>query len=102
MTDPPSNIRAHQADQVLELAWEDGRVDHLPYRYIRGECTCATCKDEWTHERIIDPASIRAGLQLEGMELIGYYAVRLVWNDGHSSGLFSWDILRRLADDAPP
>ena len=35
------------------------------------------------------------------MEGIGSYAVRLVWNDGHSSGLFTWETLRRLADEAP-
>ncbi len=51
--------------------------------------------------RILDPSTIRADLKLEGMEPIGGYAVRLVWNDGHSSGLFSWENLRRLADEAP-
>jgi DUF971 family protein len=101
MTDPPSNIRAHQADQILELAWADDRVDRLPYRYLRGECPCATCRDEWTGDRILDPSTIRSDLKLEGMEPIGSYAVRLVWNDGHSSGLFSWENLRRLADEPP-
>ena len=35
------------------------------------------------------------------MEPIGSYAVRFVWNDGHSSGLYTWETLRRLADEAP-
>ncbi len=99
MTDPPSNIRAFSGDQILELTWEGDRVDRLPYRYLRGECPCATCRDEWSGERILDPASIRDDLKLEGMEPIGSYAVRLVWNDGHSSGLFSWEKLRKLADE---
>ena len=101
MTDPPSNIRAHQAEQVLELAWPDDRVDRLPYRYLRGECPCATCRDEWTGDRILDTSTIRQDLKLEGMEPVGSYAVRLAWNDGHSSGLFSWENLRRLAEDRP-
>jgi DUF971 family protein len=101
MVDAPSSIRAHQGDQILELAWEDDRVDLLPYQYIRAECPCATCQDEWTGERILDPSSIRPDLKLEGMEAIGTYAVRLVWNDGHSSGLYSWERLRRLGDEAP-
>ena len=100
MTDPPTNIRAHQGDQVLELTWEGGRVDRLPYRYLRGECPCASCKDEWTGDRILDPAKIRPDLKLEGMVPVGNYAVRLGWNDGHSSGLYTWENLRRLADDA--
>jgi DUF971 family protein len=94
----PTNIRAHQAEQVLELAWPDDRVDRLPYRHIRANCPCATCRDEWTGERILDPATIRPDLKLEGMEAIGNYAVRLVWSDGHSSGLYTWETLRTLAD----
>lgn len=103
MIDAPSNIRALQADQILELTWpgDSPRVDRLPYRYVRGECPCASCRDEWTGDRILDPASIRADLKLEGMEPIGSYAVRLVWNDGHSSGLFSWENLHRLGETSP-
>ena len=99
MTDPPSNIRAFSGDQTLELTWPDDRVDSLPYRYLRGECPCATCRDEWSGERILDPSSIREDIKLEGMEPIGSYAVRLVWNDGHSSGLYTWETLLRLADE---
>jgi DUF971 family protein len=103
LSEPPSNIRAHQADQLLELAWEDGFAAKTPYRKIRAECPCASCKNEWTGERILDPATIRPDLKLESMEPIGNYAVRLSWNDGHSSGLYTWDTLRTLAgDDAAP
>ncbi len=100
-SDPPTNIRAHQADQVLELTWDETRADRVPYRYLRAECPCAACKDEWTGQRTLDPATIRPDLKLEGMEAIGNYAVRLVWNDGHSSGLYSWDTLRKLGQDYP-
>ena len=98
MADAPSNIRALQADQILELTWEDGRIQRLPYHYLRGECPCAACRDEWTGERILDPTQIRADLKLEGMEAVGAYAVRLGWNDGHSSGLYTWEHLLKLSD----
>lgn len=98
MIDPPSNIRALQADQTLEVAWPDGRVDRLPYRTIRSQCPCAGCRDEWTGQRILDPASIRSDLKLIGMENIGTYAVQFAWNDGHSSGLFTWETLRSIGD----
>lgn len=101
MIDAPTNIRALQAEQVLELTWEDGRVDRLPYRLIRGECPCAVCRDEWTGARNFDPAEVREDIRLEGMEGIGSYAVRLAWNDGHSSGLYTWDALAKLAESAP-
>lgn len=98
MSQPPTNIRAIQADQVLEFTWEGGLVNRLPYHQLRGECPCASCRNEWTGERILDPSTLRADLKLEGMEGVGNYAVRLVWNDGHGSGLYTWESLQRLAD----
>lgn len=99
MSDPPSNIRAHQVDQSLELVWDESTTDRLPYRVLRGMCPCASCRDEWTGERLLDPATIRPDLKLVGMEPVGNYAVRLSWNDGHGSGLYTWDFLRELARD---
>ena len=101
MVDPPTNIRAHQADQTLELAWPDGQVDRLGYRRIRGECPCASCRDEWTGARILDPATVAADLKLEGMEPVGNYAVKFRWSDGHGSGLFTWETLRLIANPPP-
>lgn len=98
MTDVPTGIRAHQAEQVLELTWESGGVDRLAYHMLRAECPCASCRDEWTGARILDPKTIRPDLKLEGMEPVGNYAVRLAWNDGHGSGLFTWETLKRLGD----
>lgn len=96
MAEPPANIRAHQGEQVLELVWDDGVSDRLPYHLVRSQCPCASCRDEWTGERILDPATIRPDLKLEAMEPIGNYAVRFGWNDGHSSGLYTWEALRGL------
>ena len=59
-----------------------------------------SCRNEWTGERILDPATIRADLKLEGMEHMGNYAVRLAWNDGHSSGFYTWETLRHLSQSA--
>jgi DUF971 family protein len=100
MTEPPTNVRALQAEQVLEVTWPDNQVDSLPYRLLRSECPCASCRNEWTGERILDPRAIRPDLKLEGMANIGTYAIQLSWNDGHSSGLFSWEVLRRLGEES--
>jgi DUF971 family protein len=96
MSDPPTNIRALQAEQVLEVSWPEGTIDRFPYKSLRAECPCAVCRNEWTGERVLDPASIRPDLKLTGMENIGTYAVQFAWNDGHSSGIFTWESLRAL------
>lgn len=97
MSDPPTVLRAHQAEQSLELAWEGEPPRRVTYHQVRSSCPCAACKDEWTGKRILDPATIRPDLKLEGMQMVGNYAVRLGWNDGHDSGLYTWDLLRQLA-----
>jgi DUF971 family protein len=101
MSDPPSSIRGLQSAQILEVSWPEGRVDRFPYHMLRSECPCAACRDEWTGQRTFDPKSIRPDLKLEGLEHIGTYAVQLVWNDGHSSGLFTWETLRALGERPP-
>jgi DUF971 family protein len=98
MIDPPSNLRALQSEQILEVVWNDGRIDRLPYRKLRAECPCATCRDEWTGERILKPETIPPDLSLSGMSPVGTYAVQLSWSDGHSSGLYTWDSLRQFGE----
>ncbi len=98
--DPPVSIRALQSDQILELTWNEGAVTPASYRILRGECPCAVCRDEWTGARIFDANTIRDDLKIEGLEAVGSYAVRIAWSDGHSSGLYTWENLRRLADDS--
>jgi DUF971 family protein len=99
MDEPPQTIRAHQSDQVLELAWTatGGMPTRVPYRLIRGHCPCASCKDEWTGERLVDINTLPDDLKLAGMDPVGNYAVRLTWTDGHSSGLYTWALLHDLA-----
>ncbi|ODU00806.1 MAG: hypothetical protein ABS79_02765 [Planctomycetes bacterium SCN 63-9] len=101
MIEAPVNIRAHQGEQILEVVWSEDRIDRTPYRQLRAECPCASCKDEWTGARILDPSTIRADLKLDGMEMVGNYAVRLGWNDGHSSGLYTWETLSRIGSGLP-
>jgi DUF971 family protein len=97
-SDPPTNIRALQTEQVLEITWPEGIVNRLPYHQVRGECPCATCRNEWTGERMLDPASLPADLKLTGMDNIGTYAVQFAWSDGHSSGIFTWETLRAFGE----
>lgn len=101
MTEPPSNIRALQSERVLEVTWPDGQVVRFPYRFLRVECPCASCRDEWSGERIIREGAIPADLTLAAMDPVGTYAVQLAWSDGHSSGLYTWESLRQLAGQIP-
>lgn len=97
-TDPPTNIRARQSERLLELEWADGRLDRVPYRQLRGHCPCAGCVNEMTGERMVGPDAVAEDVGLAGLAPVGGYAVRIVWTDGHSTGLFSWETLRDLGE----
>ena len=93
----PRDLQANRTERILRIVWGD-REDQLGFRFLRGECQCAQCVNEWTGARILDPATVPEDISIEQMELVGAYAVRIHWSDGHQSGLYTWERLRKLSD----
>ncbi|MBW3538988.1 MAG: DUF971 domain-containing protein [Planctomycetes bacterium] len=100
MTAAPRNIRARRDEGELEIEWQDGRVDRLPFRFLRGRCPCAGCVDEFTGVRRVDVDAVPVGVQPSGVSFTGNYALRIDWNDSHNTGLYTWEYLERLGRDA--
>jgi DUF971 family protein len=96
MTTVPTDIRAVREEGVIRVSWGERHAD-FPFVFLRGKCSCAKCVDEWTGEQILDPASIPADISIEKMDLVGGYAVRIHWSDGHNSGLYTWERLSELS-----
>ncbi|MCG8583084.1 MAG: DUF971 domain-containing protein [Pirellulales bacterium] len=96
----PTDIRAETADSRLAITWNDGKSSSLPFVFLRGECQCARCVDEITGRRLLDVSTIPDDICVDNMELRGNYAVRIVWSDGHDTGLFTWEFLRELGERA--
>ncbi|MEK7793209.1 MAG: P-loop NTPase [Candidatus Hydrogenedentota bacterium] len=82
---------------VIHVKWPDGTQSSLPARDVRTSCQCAQCVHEFTGEQILDPSRISPDIQAKAIEPLGNYAVSIVWNDGHSSGIFTWDHLKEVA-----
>jgi len=85
----------------LAIKWEDGTESFIPFEQLRRHCPCAGCKGEVDvmgnlYKNPETPFSA-ASFQLVRLETIGGYAVQPVWADGHATGIFSFDYLRRLA-----
>jgi len=96
VTDVPTDIQAQVEQQLLVVSWGSRQVD-FPFVFLRGQCACAQCVNEWTGERILDPDSISAEIVVDKMEMVGSYAVRIHWSDGHNSGLYTWERLVELS-----
>jgi len=83
----------------LGIAWRDGRKHVLSVRSLRLACPCAACVEEWSGKALLDPHSVPDNLTLREIKSVGRYAVAPVFSDGHSSGIYHFDRLQRLAEE---
>lgn len=84
-----------RGENELFISWDDGHESAYPLSYLRKLCPCAMCTDEWTGASKLDPASIPDNLKTEKTELVGNYAISFQFSDGHSTGIFSFENLRK-------
>ena len=90
----PVEMELKTADHLLRVVWADDRESVFPLAYLRGFCPCAHCQGhgggEWVYVTPPEPLSITS------ITPVGNYAVSIAWNDGHDTGIYSWEILREL------
>ena len=86
--------------RTLSILWQDGQRHDHDVRDLRLACPCAGCVDETTGQRKLDPNTVRQDVAPRIISSIGSYAINVAWNDGHSSGLYSFELLRSQADRA--
>lgn len=91
--------------EALHIRWQDGRADRLPWRFLREHCPCANCRaaeatsaDEPAELLpVLSPAEAQP-LRVLDMKPVGNYAYAIQFSDGHSSGIYSLEYLRRLGE----
>ncbi|HEV8335846.1 MAG TPA: P-loop NTPase [Candidatus Polarisedimenticolia bacterium] len=86
---------------MVEIRWSDGHLSRYPFRALRQACPCALCVDEWTGQRRMDPERILKSVRPMEIRRVGRYALQFVWSDMHSSGIYTYDLLRSLDPAAP-
>jgi DUF971 family protein len=96
----PIELRAPTGARTLEIDWSDGVTTRYPHRILRAFCPCAHCQGHQGPIRWNDQDPGDAALELTDIEEVGNYAVRLIWADGHGSGIFSFRFLRELGEVA--
>lgn len=98
----PTNITLDQPARELVINWADGRECRYPLGPLRLACPCVECRGG--HERMgsqYDPRRLSDLIptreyEVERVEIVGNYALQFVWNDGHNTGIYTWDYLYRL------
>jgi DUF971 family protein len=97
MTDPRLRcvaVRSPRGARVTEIDWGDGHKAVYPHAILRGYCPCAGCQGHAGTIQFVEANGVQ--LELEDIEPVGNYALRLQWFDGHGSGLYSYKYLRAL------
>ena len=85
-----------ESDSEVTIKWSDDTESRYTAAQLRRACPCAACVNEWTGEKMLDPASIPDDLTLNNTSLVGRYALNFQFSDGHETGLYSFQYLRNL------
>jgi DUF971 family protein len=93
--DIPSEISPVE-NRAVRIAWQDGHESVYPNVYLRENCACAECIHEWTGEKLISRDRIPPDIRPVSVTAVGNYAVSIRFSDGHGSGVYSFDLLRRI------
>lgn len=92
----PRPTRMEGSEDGLTLEWNDGHQSFYPGKFLRLSCQCAECVDEWTRRPRIHADDIPDDVFIEEGEMVGNYAARFRWSDGHDSGIYSFTYLRGI------
>lgn len=90
----PTGITYHQASRVLEVAFDTGETFRLPCEYLRVNSPSAEVQGHAPSQRVL--VTGKSGVGIAAIEPVGHYAVLLRFDDGHDTGIYSWDTLYSL------
>ena len=87
----------------LFIKWEDTSESRINLKYLRDECPCANCKGETILFKTFKPekkAEESPGMyKIKNIETVGGYAIQITWKDGHDTGIYSWDYIKKLTEN---
>ena len=96
-TPAPTEIKLHQASRSLEIAFADGASFKLPCEFLRVHSPSAEVRGHGLGQEVLQVG--KRDVAITAIEPVGTYAVKLVFSDGHDTGLYSWDYLYELGRD---
>jgi DUF971 family protein len=98
----PVNITLNKTEAYLEIAWSDDTVCQYPLSHLREACPCVECRGghqfmglEHAPDNLLQLKPART-YTMSALHPVGNYAVQPVWDDGHDTGIYTWEYLRHL------
>ena len=94
----PTGLKLKKAERILEVSFDDGAHFRLPAELLRVESPSAEVQGHGPSQKKTVPG--KANVAIVALEPVGNYAVRIVFDDGHDTGLYTWDTLYRFGRDS--
>jgi DUF971 family protein len=104
----PADVKIHISTGAgVDITWADGHASHYDFHYLREECPCATCRDERGEKQEKPPSQppiisspalpmFKPKPRAQSATQVGNYAIQFSFNDGHATGIYSYDHLRTI------
>lgn len=98
----PISVDVNHSDQILKIKWDDSHISRFPLFGLRKNCPCVTCRGGHENMGSFEPELFRVDppyrLRILNAEPVGNHALKIHWDDGHSSGMYQWELLRRMSE----
>ena len=99
ITPHPTAIEYVQTEHVLKMTFSDGLSVDYPTAFLRGYCPCAKCQGHSAGPPKWIPLTAESQRTVNNVTQVGAYALCIVWEDGHDTGIYTFATLREMADD---
>jgi DUF971 family protein len=93
----PTQVRLHSKSRELELCWDNGASLRLSCEFLRVHSPSAEVKGHGPGQEVLQVG--KRDVNITAINPVGNYALQLVFDDGHDTGIYSWGYLRELADN---
>jgi len=90
----PTDITLHSESRVLEIAFSDGRTFRLPYEFLRVHSPSAEVAGHGPGQEVLQVG--KRNVTIVSADPVGHYGLQPTFSDGHTTGIFSWDLLYQL------
>ncbi len=86
-----------ETDSEISIIWSNRAESKYSATQLRRACPCAGCVNEWTGEKMLKDDAVGDDLSFSQITVVGRYALNFHFSDGHNTGIFSFEYLRKLS-----
>lgn len=98
----PQSIKLNKTEGYVEIVWDDERICRYPLSHLREACPCVECRGghqymgmEFAPDNLLELKPARS-YGIVDLKPVGNYALQPFWDDGHATGIYTWEYLRHL------